>query len=258
MFIARTLDSLPGVTGLHEGHAPGEPPVPRLPRINLQNRQAWHNTSFARRTVAELRDRPTLANAAGDADMLIDVAFYNAPLLSSLAGLHPDAKLLVVFRRCENFVRSATIVEGEDLQPAGWPHRNKPLTDREQFIALGRLQPQADSEDAAQWENWTAIQRNIWLWTTINSHLLQLVESRPDCHALLYEDLAEEPRRFWSMALEQLGLLTDANLTQCTAHSTTKVNHRASYQIGPVGSWNTDEQTLYKQLAQPLEKMIYD
>jgi hypothetical protein len=257
MFIATTLNSLPGVVGLHEGHTPGELPVPRLPLINLQNRQAWHDDAYAEHTVTELRDSATLAHTAGDADMLVDVAFYNAPLLGFLAKQHPNANLLVVFRRCEDFVRSATLVSGEDLQPAGWPHIDKPLTDRERFISLGRLQPKPGSEHAAQWPNWSAIQRNLWLWTTINSHLLRVVESHPNCHSLLYEDLVDNPQNFWSRTLELLGLVTESNLEQCIERSATKVNHRTSYQIGPADTWTEDEIALYKQLARPLENKIY-
>jgi hypothetical protein len=258
MFVARTLDSLPGVVGLHEGHTPDEPSVPRLPLINLQNRQAWYETTIATQLVSALRDSATLARTAGDAAMLIDVAFYNAPLLVPLAKEYPDATLLAIFRRCEGFVRSATIVSGEDLQPAGWPDRDKPLTDREMFISLGRLQPKSGSRDAGRWNEWSAIQRNIWLWSTINRHMLEVVESHPRCHALLYEELAQDPRTFWTDALTYLDLLTDANLQNCVARSATKVNQRSDYQVGPATSWTEDERTLYQQLALPLERKIYD
>jgi hypothetical protein len=76
MFLATTLGTLPNVVGLHEGHAPGNPPKPRLPLINLQNRKAWHDPAYAERTVAEIRDSAALAKAAGDADLLAVVATY--------------------------------------------------------------------------------------------------------------------------------------------------------------------------------------
>jgi hypothetical protein len=258
MFIATTLDSLPGVVGLHEGHTPGEPPEPRLPLINLQNRQAWYDDACAARTVSDLRNDQTLQKVAGDAAMLADVAFYNAPLMLSLANQHPDAKLLAIFRRCEGFVRSATIVKGEDLQPAGWPDPDKKLTDREKFIAFGRLQPAPGSEDADSWPEWSAIQRNIWLWTTINTHMLQVIEARPNCHALLYEDLVADPRKFWSEALEFLGLLTDENLEHCVARSDTRINNRKRYQVGAADTWSAAERAMYEQRARPLENRLYD
>ena len=110
MFMATALNNLPGVIGLHEGHTPGDPPTPQLPLINLQNRKAWYDPPYAERIVAEMRDFATLSDTAGDAAKLVDVAFYNAPLLVPLARRHPESTLLVIFRRCEGFVRSATIV----------------------------------------------------------------------------------------------------------------------------------------------------
>jgi len=258
MFIAATLNGLPGVVGLHEGHVPGNPPTPLLPLINLQNRKAWHDPDFARRTVAETRSPMTLSRAAGDAELLIDVAFYNAPLLMPLFELHPHSTLFVIFRRCEAFVMSATIVSGEDLQPAGWPDRSKPLTDREKFIEMGRLRPQPGSDDAEQWPEWSAIQRNIWHWHHVNAHLLAVAASCSSCHKLLYEDLAEEPTGFWSDFLRQLNLPVEPNLGHCVQRSSKRMNQRPAYQIAPLDAWAEDEVAMYERLALPLERRIYD
>lgn len=100
MFLASALSSLPRVIGLHEGHVPGNTPTPLLPLINLQNLKAWRDPAYAERIVAELRDLETLSRAAGDAELLVDVAFYNAPLLVPFARFHPGAALFVIFRRC--------------------------------------------------------------------------------------------------------------------------------------------------------------
>lgn len=258
MFLAATLDTLPSVVGLHEGHAPGDPPTPRLPLVNLQNRKAWYDPAYAEQTVAETRDFATLSRTAGDADVLVDVAFYNAPLLVALARQHPDSILFVIFRRCEGFVRSATIVSGEDRQPAGWPDRSKPLSDRERFISLGRLKPEPGSDDAEQWPRWSAIQRNIWLWHGVNSHLLRVAESHANCHTLLYEDLVEGPKKFWTDFLRELNLFSESNLAQCVERSARKVNQRPSYQVGPIDTWGQVELALYERLAHPLERKLYD
>lgn len=258
MFVARTLNALDGVVALHEGHNTAEPPIPQLSLINLHNRQAWYDRNFADQTVAELRSQAALTKAAAGAEILADVAFYNAPLLPSLAQQHPTATLFVIARRCEGFVRSATLVSGEDLQPAGWPDRAKPLSEREQFIALGRLQPHPDSEEAQIWKDWSAIQRNVWLWGTVNEHLLNVAGSLPNCHVLHYEDLQSRPAKFWRTVLEQFGLLTDAHLEQCVERSMTPVNSRPGYQTGTLDSWSPVEQELYQRIALPLEKRIYD
>jgi hypothetical protein len=258
MFLATTLNTLSSVVGLHEGHVPGNPPTPQLPLINLQNRKAWYDPAYAERTVAEARDFATLSKTAGDAKLLVDVAFYNAPLLVSLARQQPEANLFVIFRRCEEFVRSATIVIGEDRQPAGWPDRSKPLTDRERFISIGRLKPRLGSDDAEQWSMWSAIQRNIWLWHAVNSHLLQVSESLANCHTLLYEDLVEDPKTFWTDFLRELNIFSESNLAQCVERSASKMNQRPSYQVGSIDTWTQVERALYERLADPLERKLYD
>lgn len=257
MFIARTLNAIPGVAGLHEGHSPGEPPIPRLPLINLQNRKAWHDTDFAARTIVEMRPREKMLEAAADYELLVDVAFYNAPLLLPLAVHFPDSPLLVIFRRCESFVQSATIVSGEDLQPAGWPEQSKPLTDREKFIALGRLSPKPGCDDAERWGSWSAIQRNIWLWHSVNSHLLRVAEAQTNCYPFLYEALVDDPTEFWSSLLRALDIHSETNLRICVARSGKKLNDRPSYQVGPIATWNDAERELYSRLAQPLEERLY-
>jgi hypothetical protein len=199
-----------------------------------------------------------LCRAAGGAELLIDVAFYNAPLMPSLIRQHPDAAYLVIFRRCESFVRSATILVGEDPQPAGWPDPSKPLTSREQFISLGRLKPRPGSADAERWNDWSAIQRNIWLWHAVNSHLHRVVGTNPNCRRLLFETLVDDPATFWTDCLVGLDRFSAGNLELCLRASTTKINDRPSYHLGAIGTWNHDERSMYDRLARPLEEAIYD
>ena len=149
--------------------------------------------------------RRSSAAAVGRASLFVDAAFYNAPLLTAIAERYPDAALFAIFRRCEGFVRSATIVTGEDRQPAGWPDRSKPLTDREKFISLGRLKPGPGDPDNAEWDAWSAIERNIWLWTVVNAHLHRFAGANPNCHPLFFEDLAARPEAFWTGFPEQAG-----------------------------------------------------
>ena len=257
MFLATCLNRLAGAVGLHEGHLPGDRPQPRLPSINVHNRRAWRDPEYATRLVAEKRDAETLGAAAGRAGLFVDVAFYNAPLLTALAERHPDALSLAIFRRCEGFVRSATILSGEDRQPAGWPDRSKPLTDREKFISLGRLKPEPGHPDHESWSEWSAIQRNIWLWTTVNAHLHRFAGANANCHRLFFEDLAARPEAFWTGLLKRLGILSPSTLSACVESSGSKVNRRPSYQIGCAESWNAAERALYRERAHPLEREIY-
>ena len=257
MFLAKCLNRLTDVIALHEGHLLGNGPTPRLPLINVHNRKAWHDPDYADRLVAEKRSTAALSAAADGARLLVDAAFYNAPLLAAIAGRHPDALLFVIFRRCEEFVRSATIVSGEDLQPAGWPDRSKPLTDRERFISLGRLKPRPDHRDYTSWSKWSAIQRNIWLWTTVNRHLHRFAQVNPNCHRLFFENLAERPEQFWTDLLSSVGKLSPPTLAACIESSTSKINRRESYQIGRAASWTAPERAYYAERARPLEDEIY-
>lgn len=257
MFVAKTLNALAGVTALHEGSVVADVPSAKLPLINFHNRKAWHDPEFAKDTAAELRSQSALSAAASDASWLVDIAFNNAPFMGPLARQYPQAHFFAIFRRCEGFVRSATIVDGEDMQPAGWPDRDKPLTDREKFISLGRLKPAKGSEAATAWGQWSAIQRNIWLWTTVNRHLHSFVRDGDRRTALFFEDLTERPAQFWSGMLRDLGILTQAHLEACVARSARKTNQRTAYQIGPRADWTREERDLYDKLALPLEEEIY-
>ena len=257
MFLATCLNRLADVVALHEGHLPGGRPLPRLPLVNVHNRRAWHDPGYAARIVAEMRDVETLGAAADGAGLLVDAAFYNAPLLAAIAEHHPDALLFVIFRRCEGFVRSATITDGEDRQPAGWPDRSKPLTDREKFISLGRLKPAPGHRDHASWSDWSAIQRNIWLWTAVNRHLHRFDGANTSCHRLFFEDLVERPKAFWTGFLQKLEKFSPSTLSECIEFSRSKINQRPSYHIGRAASWSAAERALYVERALPLENEIY-
>ena len=257
MFVAKTLNTLPRVFATHEGHVVDDTPSPVLPLINFHNRKAWHDQDYAARTIKAMRPDEVLAKAAGNASVFVDIAFNNAPFMDALAAQHPAATFLAIFRRCEGFVRSATIVTGEDTQPAGWPDRQKPLTDREKFIELGRLKPADGSEYGMLWDDWTAIQRNIWLWSTVNSNLFRFIQGAERRSTLLFEDLAADPARFWTKLLVSIGQQSADNLDRCVALSKRKTNQRAAYQIGPFAEWSKAERALYERIALPLEKRIY-
>ena len=257
-FLATCLNRLDGVVGLHEGHVPGHPPLAQLsPRIIVHNRRAWQDPKWAAQLVAETRDEATLDSVAGSARLLVDVAYYNAPLLTAIRDRHTDALLFVIFRRCEGFVRSATRLHGEDPQPAGWPCRSKPLSDWESFISLGRLKPHPGHRDHASWPDWSGIQRNIWLWSTVNRHLHRFARVNANCHCLLFEHLVENPTAFWTGFLAKLGVLSPGSLTECVERSRSKINSRDAYHVGRIGSWSPAEQALYRKRALPLETDIY-
>lgn len=254
MFLAETVNQLDGIVGLHEGHDLRSGDAV-LPVLNVQNRAAWSGRPEADSVVSERRNREQVTRAAAGGTV-VDTAFYNSPLLPSLSEEHPDAALVIIVRRCEGFVRSATIVEGEDLQPAGWPAPDKPLTGREQFISLGRHRPARDSEEAEQWRQWSGISRNIWLWSAVNRHLADCA-NLPNATLITYELLREDPAVFWQKFLTAIGGFTDTNLAACVAKSGRKVNSRTDYQIPQFSGWSDEELDLYYRLAQPVEERIY-
>ena len=257
MFVAKTLNSLPDIVATHEGHVIRENKSPALPLLNFHNRKAWYDPDFAAHTVAKMRSKDVLVAATDDASVFVDIAFNNAPFMGALAAQHPAAKFMAIFRRCEGFVRSATVVIGEDTQPAGWPDRNKQLTDREKFIELGRLKPSHDSEFGELWDDWSAIQRNIWLWTTVNSHLFDFIQRTDAANKLLFEDLVDDPVTFWDVCLAAIGQNSLDKLERCVALSARKTNQRVTYQIGPATEWSKAERALHEKLALPLEEKIY-
>jgi hypothetical protein len=75
---------------------------------------------------------------------------------------------------------------------------------------------------------------------------------------LLYEDLVEDPKKFWTGFLRELGLCCESNLARCVERSATKMNQRPSYQVSPTDTWSEVEIALYERLARPLERKLYD
>jgi hypothetical protein len=256
-YIASTLNRLGSVTGLHEGQLLSTPPQKVLPSINVQNRRAWYDQNYASKTVEETRNELILTCASKQSNLIVDTAYYNASILEALINKHPRATFFVVFRRCETFVRSATILRGEDHQPAGWPDPGKPLSDRELFISIGRLKPDLSSKEASKWQSWSAIQRNIWLWSYINSQLYRIHETYKSCHKLYFEEISTDTRKFWRKLLGALSLDEEENLNICLANSHQRINPRSTYQIGSMNTWDEGEIKLYKELAHPLEIKLY-
>ncbi|MFC4700271.1 hypothetical protein ACFO4O_08900 [Glaciecola siphonariae] len=257
-FLAKTLDSLTGITALHEGYDGKTHQKPLLPLINIHNARAWRDASYATELVTTMRDREHFVGLGISSRICLDIAYYNAPLMSSLISRHPDGYFIVMFRRCESFVQSATVTRGEDLTPAGWPGVNKPLSPREQFIAMGRLKPEKGTKDAELWQNWSGICRNIWLWANVNQALINFVNTNKNSIVLFYEDLIERPEHFWKTCLEGLNYFSDGRLQQCLLASNEKVNKRKYYGIDPFAMWGAGEQNFYRTYAKPLEDEIYE
>lgn len=261
-WLASVLNDLDGVTACHEGYtgaAKGETPL--LPLINLENAQAYAQPASGARTVAAKRSPGVLAPLMAEQGVshLIDVAYYNAVLAPALLAANPDTRMIGIIRDCEGFVRSATAMTGEDPLPVGWPDPDKPLSDREKFIAMGRIRPNRATPEKADWPQWSAIRRNIWLWQETNLVLARTRQQFPDRVRLCrFETFRRTPERFWAgvaelFALELAGVLPETG-------NRGAINKKPSgYQIGPRADWTAEEQAALDQSQTLIEEIVtYD
>lgn len=239
-FLASALNTVDGVLACHEGYLGAEKENnPALPLVNLENGQIFRNPDCGPEIVAAKRGPDVftdIAKASGTAH-IIDVAYYNATLALPLLRYMPSARMIGIIRDSGEFVRSSTTLEGEDLLPVGWPAIDKPLTQREQFIAMGRIKPPRKSEAGQAWRTWDALQRNIWLWEATNTLLIEAQEEFPDRVRLMrFETFRSQPDVFWKCVQKFFDLPIAADMA--SAGRKDKINRKSTgYQIGPPTEW---------------------
>ena len=249
-YIADFLNRISGVMAMHEGHLGHDAGPDLLPMVNLKQLAAYKSDAEAIVVVNELRSPEIIELAIGkhSADILIDVAYYNSVLAPYLLSAFPNMRLTAIVRDCESFVRSATWLKGTDPMPVGWPDPQKPLDARERFIAMGRLRP-IIGDASEQWSNWSAIQRNIWLWRETNYLLLSAVERYRD-RALLIDfssftsDTDQTMRKImqWIDCQKYEKLLSTCSWPSSLTDDSSQNPRRGGYQIGPAIEWTTNEQ----------------
>lgn len=257
------IDGFADVTGCHEGYPSSEhiTDTPVLPLINLENAAAFQSAATAEDTVARLRSLSDIQHAADQTGsrQIVDVAYYNAVLCSEILRQHPNARMVGIIRDCESFVRSCTTLTGTDPLPVGWPDPDKPLSEREAFIGLGRIRPGRKSPHRADWKTWSAIERNIWLWQETNLRIIDARRQFPDRAVLMrFETLKTDRDSFVSYLCHFLDLENH--------HPTNPDQEKASvnkkpfgYQVGPSSEWTPREIEALKK-AQTLidESTPYD
>ncbi len=261
-WLATVLNGVDGVTACHEGYTGSDKDAePLLPLINLENAQAYARASSGDETVADKRSPAALAAipALAGVSHLIDVAYYNAILSSALLAGQPRARMLGIVRDPESFVRSSTTISGEDPLPVGWADPAKPLTDREKFIAMGRIRPRRGSPEKANWDSWSAIRRNIWLWRETNLAIANAQARHPDrvkiCH---FDTFRAEPDRFWATLAAHFDLPIDGPPKRATDDKA--VNRKPSgYQIGPAIDWTDQERAELADADQMIrDRIVYE
>ena len=100
---------------------------------------------------------------------------------------------------------------------------------------MGRLKPAKGTTEDLEWEKWSGVKRNIWLWSRVNEHLYKFATKQHGCIVLYYETLRDSPADFWEKCLRGLNLLSSTNMDICLTCTESKVNARQSYDIGGPG-----------------------
>ncbi len=258
-FIAQSLDTLPGITGLHEGHkGRGETKTAMLPLINLENLGCYKRPQTAHQLIANKRNQDQIQDVLDKthSHTLVDVAYYNPTIAYGLLDAWENLQLIGIIRDCESFVRSAARLNGEDIMAVGWPDPQKPLTSREKFIAMGRIRPGKSSSDHENWPNWGTIERNIWLWHETNQLLLNVKTQYPDrVHLIAFEVLQKNPENFWRKLLSAINFETSDEVIAKLVNSQGDKNKKQSgYQIGPSNEWTDQQRQMLNHAKQHIEK----
>ena len=176
MHLANVLNAELDCTCLHEGkyRFREESGDQVLPFLTLENRIAYEYPEKRDEIIASKRSM--INDLKVEESFFGDIAYNNSPFLESLASRFEDSKFIVMVRDGRTFVRSVIITEGENEAPVGWPPDDKPLTPMEKYISLGRLQPRKNDTHGADWANWSAFQKNTWLWAETNSLILNALD----------------------------------------------------------------------------------
>ena len=254
-YIAAILNRTEGVLTTHEGYLGADKSVtPLIPLINLENRHAYLDKA---ESVVLAKRNPALLKQVIDtnkADFLIDVAYYNATISDALLRSIPSSRMVGIIRNCEDFVRSATTLHGEDLLPVGWPDPDKPLSRREKFIQMGRIKPKPNSMDAAAWHSWSAVTRNIWLWRETNELILSAAKAHGDRVLIIdFSLLKRNPTKFFNIICThlELGRVKDSHLESEFANNVNK--KQQGYQVGPIETWTDLEQKFAEDATQQIK-----
>lgn len=253
MGLANLLNSEAATICLHEGkfrygEQPGESV---LPFLTLQNGQAYARPSTAESLFQRFRGSVRAAAEASSCRHFGDIAYNYAPFLKSISEVLPEARIIAVFRNGVDFVQSAAATQGEDETPVGWPPRDKPLTQVEQFIALGRWRPRPDSPWAEDWEGWDHFERNAWLWAETNRVILDAVEEIDPGRicVLRFEDFFGSLETAYPRLREFLGLSGPIGIETRKLMAGRPINHRRDRAVPPPVEWSDAMRAHFEMIA---------
>jgi len=262
MLLANLLNSEAGVTCVHEGkfRLGEESGEQILPFLTLENRHGYEYPDKKIEIIATKRPSDVMNELRAKHSYLGDIAYNNSVFVKELADQFPQAKFLISIRDGRDFVRSATVLEGEDLTPVGWSPDNKVLTPLERYISLGRLQPRGGDPAKAEWSNWDCFQKNCWLWNETNTLIYAALEmlSIDRYHVIRLEDFKTDGLKTYENIRNFLGLTGDVVDTTEKLLVSRQINVKSAKDLPHYSEW-TEQMTavFWKQCAPMMEKLNY-
>lgn len=259
MHLANCLNAEPGCTCVHEGkfRHREESGEQILPFLTLENRLAYEAPEKAADIIDEKRACIDSLDTTG-LTHFGDVAYNNSPFLVPLSVRFPTAKFVLIVRDGRSFVRSATVLEGEDDTPVGWPPDEKETTRLEDYISLGRLQPRRDSPLRAEWDDWDAFEKNVWLWAETNTLILDALPRIDEERRLLvrFENFVSDPEGEYTRIRRFLGFEGDLPDETRKVLLSPTVNASRTYDIPAYENWSASQKAHFARFAGPVMKQL--
>lgn len=252
MHLANSLNEEDGCTCVHEGkfRHREESGEQILPFLTLENRAGYEEPEKAQDIINTKRaviDQLDL----DDATHFGDIAYNNTPFLVPLSVRFPEAKFVIIIRDGRSFVRSATVLEGEDETPVGWPPDEKETTRLEDYISLGRLQPRRSSPLHGEWTTWSAFEKNVWLWAETNTLLLDAMSAMDTERWLLvrFEKFVSNPLEAYTRIRDFLGFQQTMSDSTRAVLLSPVVNASRYYSIPVYDEWSAAQKAHFHRYA---------
>lgn len=240
MHLANVLNAEAGCTCVHEGkfryrESSGEQ---QLPFLTLENRLAYEHPEQAAAIIEDKRALLDEVNVPG-LTHFGDIAYNYCPFIGAVAERFPASRILAIVRDGRSFVRSATVLQGEDRAPVGWPPVDKPLTSLERYISMGRLQPRQNSPEAELWREWSAIEKNVWLWAETNRILFDALDRLDAMRYLVvrFEDFVSDPLQVYNRIRSFLGFRSELAESVRQVLLSPVINARGANRLPDYDDW---------------------
>ena len=263
MLLANLLNSEDEVACVHEGKFRfGEESGKQvLPFLTLENRHGYEYPETKAEIIANKRPVDVVQGLHTAHGYLGDIAYNNSIFVEELAIQFPEAKFLISIRDGRDFVRSATVLEGEDPTPVGWGPSDKVLSPMERYISLGRLQPREGDPAKSDWLNWDCFEQNSWLWNETNKLIFEALEKVPSdrYHVIPLEDFKTDGFETYSRIREFLGVPGEISKTIEELLLSPRINVKSHKDLPHHSKWTDDmNDVFWKQCSPMMEKLNYD